>query len=121
MVPAFVRSTPLRRQRHWLLTVLAFVAVVAQTVVAFAPLAEGRDGRMAAHVESSGTPTGHYLHNDATCAACQARSIHGTTSHASVAIAATQLAPSVVVDLIDRAVSSELHPQQNPRAPPQVI
>ncbi len=76
------------RKRSWLFTLLAFLAVVAQSVVAFAPLAEGRDSRMASHVESSGTPTGHFLHNDATCAACQARSIHGTTSHASVVLLA---------------------------------
>ena len=109
-----------RRKRHWLFTVFACLAVAAQTVVAMAPLAEGRDSRMASHIESSGNRT-HYLHNDATCAACQARSIHGTTSHASVAILAAALAPSAIITPVDRAVSSHLHLQQNPRAPPQVI
>jgi hypothetical protein len=76
---------------------------------------------MASHVESSGTPTGHFLHNDATCAACQARSIHGTTSQPSVVLLVHASAPSAVVSAVDRAVSTELHPQQKPRAPPQVI
>ena len=72
-------SHPTPTLRSTWLTFIAVFAMAVQFVVALAPLAEGRDGRsMSAHVESSGT-RGHYTHDDATCASCQARSIHGTT------------------------------------------
>jgi hypothetical protein len=96
------------------------LAMVAQIVVAVAPLAEGRDGRMASHVESKGVP-GHYAHNDATCAACQARSIHGTTSSANVPLLADALAPTRLVRGVERVVETALHPKDNPRAPPAVV
>ena len=108
------------RKRHWLFALLAFVAVTAQLVVAIAPLTEGRDGRMASHVESQGART-HFLHDDATCAACQARSIHGTTAHTTVAVLTVGHAPSAIVRAADRAESPDGHTQQNPRAPPRVI
>src|SRR5689334_19181713 len=108
------------RQRGWLSGVIALMAMVAQIVVAVAPLAEGRDGRMASHVESKGVP-GHYTHNDATCAACQARSIHGTTSRHSVPLLIDALAPVALVHGAARVVENGLRTQDNPRAPPVVI
>jgi hypothetical protein len=95
--------------------------LAAQFVVAIAPLAEGRQGRsMSAHVES-GTTKGHYAHDDATCASCQARSIHGTTAKADVGILPVAPAAFVVATVVDRIDSAALFPQTNPRAPPSVI
>src|SRR3954463_11392255 len=91
------------RHRGWLSGVIALLAIAAQLVVAMAPLAEGRDGRMASHVESKGV-AGHYTHNDATCAACQARSIHGTTSRQSVPVLLDVLAPIRFVRAAERIV-----------------
>jgi hypothetical protein len=113
-------SRPKQRKRHWLFAVFAFLAITAQLVVAIAPLTEGRDARMASHVESSGSRT-HFLHDDATCAACQARSIQGTTSRPVVPIVIVALSPNDIVRAADHDGSPGLHLQQNPRAPPQVI
>jgi hypothetical protein len=108
------------RQRDWLFGVIALIAMAAQLVVAMAPLAEGRDRSMASHVESTGTK-GHYTHNDATCAACQARSIHGTTSRPSVDLLTDVLVPTRLVRGAERVVETSLHPKDNPRAPPVVV
>jgi hypothetical protein len=108
------------RQRGWLFGVIALLAMAAQLVVAMAPLAEGRDRSMASHVESTGAK-GHYTHNDATCAACQARSIHGTTSRQSVEPLTDVLVPTRLVRGAERVVETSLHPKDNPRAPPVVI
>ena len=69
-------SLRLRRQ-HWFFSVIAMLAMTGQFVLAVAPLAEGREDRMASHVEADGTQT-HYTHSDGNCVSCQARSIHGT-------------------------------------------
>ena len=110
----------LTRKRGLLSGLVALIATVAQLVVAIAPLAEGRDGRMASHVEATGAQS-HYTHNDATCAACQARSIHGTTSRHSVPLLVDELATSHVVRKAERFVEATLHATDNPRAPPVVI
>lgn len=75
---------------------------------------------MASHVESTGVQ-GHYTHNEATCAACQARSIHGATSRQSVPLLTDALAPTQFVRGAERVVETSLHPKDNPRAPPVVI
>lgn len=112
-------QTP-QRQRHWLLTVLAFVAITAQLVVAFAPLTEGREPRLASHIEAPGNPT-HVNHNDATCAACQARSIHGTTARRAIQIDRVAIAPVVGTGHLVWVASADRYLQDNPRAPPSVI
>lgn len=108
------------RQRGWLFGVIALLAMIAQVVVAIAPLAEGRDGRFASHVESSGA-RGHLAHNDATCASCQARSIHGTISRENVPSLPDAKARTAFVAAATRVVASALRSQESPRAPPQVI
>jgi hypothetical protein len=116
-----MRNPPQRPlKRHWLFTVFAAIAIVAQLVVAIAPLTEGRYARMGSHVESTGSHT-HVLHDDATCAACQARSIQGTTARSAVPVVLAALAPSDIVRSADHDGSSDAHLQQNPRAPPRVI
>src|SRR5215471_21747552 len=76
------------KRRRPLTLVIALVALIAQVAVALSPLAEGRRPEMASHVESGGVKL-HYAHNEATCASCQARSIHGTPRSAHVALPPT--------------------------------
>ena len=116
----FRASQTFQRRRHWLLTVLAFVAITAQLVVAFAPLMEGRDQRLASHVEAPGSTT-HVNHNDATCAACQARSIHGTTTRRVASLLTVAIAPSAGAGRLVWVASADRYLQDNPRAPPSVI
>jgi hypothetical protein len=95
----------------------ALLAMFAQSVVAVAPLAEGRTARMSSHVESHGTPS-HFTHNEANCAACQARSLHAsspTSEHPPIPEKPAAISrPSATV----LVVSAEQSPQANPRAPP---
>lgn len=114
------RHTTVSRQRGWLFGVILLIAIAAQIVVALSPLAEGRDRRLVSHVESAGAK-GHYAHNDATCASCQARSIHGTTSRQSGAWSFAARMPSELVAAADRLVESPLRGTDNPRAPPSMI
>lgn len=100
--------------------VFALLATIAQIVVAAAPLAEGRDGRMASHVEANGQAA-HFAHNDATCAACQVRTIHGTTSASPAALPVVHLASTIRVAGTLVVVSADRYPRENPRAPPSVI
>lgn len=113
---------PARHQtRRWLFSVFAALAFTAQLVVALIPLAEGRFERtLSAHVEQSGT-RGHTSHNEATCAACQARSIQGTTARPLFAVPNVSLAISSYVMAAERLVATPYHPQANPRAPPTVV
>lgn len=95
----------------------ALLAIFAQSVVAVAPLAEGRTARMSSHVESHGTPS-HYTHNEANCAACQARSLHAaarTPDHPPTAEVQSASARPAIATII---VSADHSPQANPRAPP---
>jgi hypothetical protein len=114
------RSRPLGTVRHWFSAVFAVLAIAAQLVVAVAPLAEGRDGRMASHVEAGGAAS-HYTHSEASCAACQARSIHGTTSRPAAPVIRAAIVATAVADFTHRVVSGDFHLQANPRAPPSVI
>ena len=114
------RNVPARRRTGWLHTVLTVLVMTAQLVVAFAPLAESRDRRMDSHVEAGGAQT-HHAHNEAKCAACQARSIHGPASRIALP-AAVVAAPRDPISADARlAVSLESHSPANPRAPPSVI
>lgn len=110
-----------RPLRSWLFAVVAILATTAQLAVALAPLAEGRGTRtFSAHVEQGGTRS-HAAHNEATCASCQARSIHGTTSRPPFTLPAESLAafrPSASTEVSPR---SAFHVQSSPRAPPYVI
>ena len=107
-------------RRSPLTLVIALLALIAQVTVALSPLAEGRRPGMASHVENRGVKL-HYAHDEATCASCQARSIHGTPRAPAVAppviteVATTVAMARVVVD------DAERFSQDNPRAPPRVI
>jgi hypothetical protein len=114
------RQRPLGTVRHWLSGFFAILAITAQLIVAIAPLAEGRDGRMASHVEAGGAAS-HYTHSEASCAACQARSIHGTTSRPAAPEVRSAIVASAVSTVDARVASAGFHLQANPRAPPSVI
>lgn len=107
--------------RHWLLRLLAFVAITAQLVLALAPLSEGRSATMATHVETSGAVRGHYAHNEATCPVCQARSIHGATPKEPAPFLAGPIRPTAVVDVVTHGISDDYSRQANPRAPPASV
>lgn len=114
------RTVPPRHRSGWLYTVLTALVLTAQLVVAFAPLAESRDRRMDSHVESGGAQT-HHAHDEAECASCQARSIHGPTAPPTVSIVAETSPREAIVAESDRIVASDTHSLSSPRAPPSVI
>src|SRR5581483_9747045 len=107
-------------RRGWWFSVLALLAMAAQLAVAVAPLAEGRENRFASHIESGGSKS-HVAHNDATCAACQARSIHGTTSRLPAPGVETALHQTVPVAAVTRLATADVRTPTNPRAPPAEI
>lgn len=96
------------------------LAMASQFVLAIAPLAEGREDRMASHVEAGGTQT-HYAHSDTNCVSCQARSIHGTTVRTATSTFVGAVTSSSVTPLVDRVSSVDVYAQSNPRAPPRLI
>jgi hypothetical protein len=105
--------------RH-LFAFFALLAMFAQTVVAVAPLAEGRTARMSSHVESHGSAS-HFTHNEANCVACQARSLHASTSAAERAPITTSHATVARARVATIVASADHYPQDNPRAPPTLI
>ena len=52
------------------------LAVLAQGWIAVAPLTEGRGAGLASHVEAAGNHSGHFTHDEASCAACAVLSLH---------------------------------------------
>ena len=113
-------AEPRRSGGRLIFTVVAFLAMAAQLAVALSPLAEGRERNWGSHVEAAGLRQ-HFAHSEATCAACQARSIHGTAGRIHTPIVVERnvaLAPS---QLGLDGVSSDHYLQDNPRAPPAVI
>lgn len=98
----------------------ALLAMFGQSVVAVAPLAEGRTARMSSHVESHGSAS-HFTHNEANCVACQARSLQAAASaphRAPIAEPRAGVSRSRIAVII---ASAEHYPQDNPRAPPTLI
>ena len=95
----------------------AMLALCAQTVVALAPLAEGRSARMEAHVEAHGSAS-HFTQNEANCVACQARSLHAASPTQNQAVLADEHAAISRPTVRSVVASAEQYPQDNPRAPP---
>ena len=66
-----------RPQRIFFGRAAAILAFWAQLMLVVAAIGEGQAGLgFAAHIDPAGTST-HYAHDEAACAACQARSLHG--------------------------------------------
>lgn len=106
------------RFRHQLRLVAAALGFVAQATMVAAAVGEGRAGiGAAAHVEQSGTRL-HYVHEESTCAACQARSIHSATPLPFAAdFGATQY-PSAPRADVEQVPFTEAFLDHSPRAPP---
>jgi hypothetical protein len=96
------------------------LAMTSQFVLALAPLAEGREDRMASHVEADGTQT-HYAHSDGNCVSCQARSIHGTAPRTASSAYDGATRSSSVTSIVERESAADVYAQSNPRAPPRSI
>jgi len=109
-----------RPRRRLIFTVFAFLAMAAQLAVALSPLAEGRERNWGSHVEAAGARQ-HFSHSEATCAACQARSIHGTATRPSAPVAVVRHAALAPTQPSVEGFSSDHYTQDNPRAPPTVI
>lgn len=116
-----VASRSARSLDRWLCRIAASLAVAAQLVLCLSGLVEGKAGIGAAsHVESAGT-SAHYAHNEATCAACAARSLHGTAAPAASPPAPAGPEPSVNDSGPRTTPSFELAFSHPSRAPPAVI
>jgi hypothetical protein len=113
-------AAPLRSWRRSIFTVFAFIAMAAQLAVALSPLAEGRERSWGSHVEAAGLHQ-HYAHNEATCAACQARSIHGATGRIRPSVLALRHVATAPAQRSLGIVATDHSSQDNPRAPPTVI
>jgi hypothetical protein len=96
------------------------LAMASQLVLALAPLAEGREDRMASHIEAGGTQT-HYAHSDGNCISCQARSIHGTTVRTASSSFEDEVGSSTITPIVGHVASAHVYSQSNPRAPPRLI
>jgi hypothetical protein len=114
------RLTKHTRRGTWLSALIALIAIAGQLTVALAPLAEGREGRMASHVEANGSRA-HFVHDEAKCVSCQARSMHSAPERDVVPPIVLEIAAGVVVDAVASAQSADLNHQSNPRAPPSLI
>ncbi len=95
--------------------------MVSQLGLAFAPLAETNGGRsLAAHIEGQGATHLFYGHNEDTCAACQARSVHGTSVRVATPLVIHSQSPRVYIAAAILAPRPVTATPTNPRAPPVV-
>ncbi len=94
---------------------------LAQVLLAFAPLLEGRQGPDArAHLEEAGT-TLHHAHNDADCAACIARGLLASADPQSSRVPSLSSQPSGVIHAVSPSVESAWVTHTRSRAPPALI
>jgi hypothetical protein len=99
----------------------ALLAFVAQLAVVGAGLAEGRSGvGYGAHFDRGGTSS-HYVHNEALCAACQARTLHGVARIPQHPPVAAQPHPTAVATAPTSLVGRDPDFSNLSRAPPAVI
>jgi hypothetical protein len=96
---------------------VAMLAAAAQLTVALAPLAEGRESRMASHVEAGGSQS-HYAHDEAKCISRQARSMYGALPREVPAPLPALAATIRVGAVVEHVVADQRGRPTNPRAPP---
>lgn len=97
-----------------------FFFAVAQFVLAFAPLMEGRFGPDArAHTEAAGTNL-HHAHNDADCVACTARALMAAAEPAEKGVVFAHLDVVSPVALTNLASGQSKSRATQSRAPPAV-
>lgn len=109
------------RAKRWLFTVGASLALVSQFGVIVAQIGEIWQGPSAAsHVESKGTSR-HYAHNEATCPACQARSMTGVTSrNATPSVLHSDVRATPVLS-VQSAPANRTPAHTQSRAPPTLV
>ena len=94
------------------------LAFVAQLVLLVAGLGEGRSGiGYGPHVDPAGTST-HYAHNEAVCAACQARSLHGVARLPHPPSVVAQKRELVAISAPESYRAADLDSDNLSRAPP---
>lgn len=94
------------------------MVLVAQFALAIAGWSEGRAGvGYASHFDPGGTSS-HYVHDEAVCAACQARSLHGVVRLPHPPTVATLPRLSAPIDRLESYIDSTVDRQNLSRAPP---
>lgn len=112
----FVRTSKILPRALWRPAIFFFA--VAQFVLAFAPLMEGRFGPDArAHAEEAGTNI-HHAHSDAGCAACTARDLMAAAEPADKSVLFAQSNVLSPVALNNRGNGQSQSRTAQPRAPP---
>ena len=96
------------------------LAFLAQLTLVLAGVSEGRAGLgYAAHIDAGGTAT-HYAHDEAVCAACQARSLHGVVKPTHAPVITPRPREIATVTWIESYRDSSINSQHLSRAPPFV-
>ncbi len=99
---------------------MGIVAAVAQLTLLLATGADSWQGRDAsAHVERSGTQL-HHAHDEATCVACTAQTLHAQASPPAIAWPDPAAPPVATADLAATPPRSREYPSNGSRAPPLV-
>lgn len=116
-----MRTSPFHYSRPVIGRLAAIVALVAQLALLVAGIAEGRQGvGYASHVDPAGTAK-HYVHNEATCASCQARSLHGVVRLPHPPMVATVPRQPAPADRLESFVGRNVDRNNLSRAPPATI
>jgi hypothetical protein len=114
----FVASSSILPRRLWRPALFFFA--VAQMLLAFAPLTEGRWSGSQAHVEEAGTSL-HHAHNESGCAACVARGLLASSAVEARRISETPSIAFGVPDFRSLVVSSTTVLHSRSRAPPSIL
>ena len=117
-------SAPRLTRTRWaaVYRLFAMLAVAAQCVLVLSAIGEGRAGvGQAAHVESSQNTTTHYAHDEATCAACQARTLMTVPLPTPVRLAERIAVRAQLTGAPNTELVAPALPANPTRAPPAVI
>jgi len=94
------------------------LALLAQLTLTVAGVSEGRAGiGFASHIDPAGT-SAHYAHNEAVCAACQARSLHGVARLPHPPVVPVQPRETATVLWLESFADSAVDAHNLSRAPP---
>ena len=116
-----MRTGLLRSSRPVLGRAAAIVAMVAQLALVIAGIGEGRTGvGYASHIDPGGT-SAHYVHDEAACASCQARSLHGLVRPAHAPAVAAVRRQSSPIDRLESYLGATIDRDHLSRAPPTTL
>jgi hypothetical protein len=111
-----ISASRILRSPHW--RALVCLVVVAQVLLAFAPLMEwqfGADARP--HVEVAGT-SAHHAHNPADCAACAARGLVAVANQTAQPVIGLLRPVPAGLQVRDEHLALLSQSKSRPRAPP---